>query len=366
MQLKISELIQCIEAFASPKYQESYDNSGLLVGDRNQVIDKVLLSIDVTESIVEEAVAIGAGMIIAHHPIIFKGLKRLTPDNYVQRTVISAIKNNVAIYAAHTNMDAVMAGVNMQLAEKLGLRDLSVLQPVSGMLKKLYCFVPELHLAAFRDAVFATGAGGIGNYSDCSFNVAGYGTFLAGENTNPFVGKQGELHAEPETKVEIIFPEHLQKQVVKAVRQNHPYEEPAYDIIKLENSWEQLGIGLIGELKKPMTENELLDLVKNKLGTPTLRFTKANKITFRKIAVCGGAGAFLINPAKCAGADAFITGDVKYHEFFDAENRMMIIDAGHYETEQFTKDLFYRVITKIFPNFAVQISNRNTNPVNYY
>ncbi|MDA3910918.1 MAG: Nif3-like dinuclear metal center hexameric protein [Bacteroidales bacterium] len=366
MQLKISELIQCVEAFAPPKYQESYDNSGLLVGDRNQEIEKILVSIDVTEEIVEEAVAAGAGLIIAHHPIVFKGLKRLTPDNYVQRTVISAIKNNVAIYAAHTNMDAVWQGVNMQLAEKLGLQNLSGLQPASGMLRKLYCFVPESHLISFREAVFATGAGEIGAYSDCSFNTAGYGTFRAGENTNPFVGKKGELHTEPEIKVEIVFPEHMQKQLVKAVRKNHPYEEPAYDIIKLENAWEQLGIGLIGEIEQPLSETAMLDLVKNTLGTPALRFTKSDKTKFRKIAVCGGAGAFLINSAKHAGADAFVTGDVKYHEFFDAENRMMIIDAGHYETEQFTKDLFYRVITKNFPNFAVQISNRNTNPVNYY
>lgn len=366
MQLKIAELIQCIEEFAPPKYQESYDNSGLLVGDRNLEINKVLLSIDVTEEIVEEAVAVGAGLIIAHHPIVFKGLKRLTPDDYVQRTVISAIKNNVAIYAAHTNMDAVLQGVNMQLAEKLGLQNISVLQPVSGKLKKLYCFVPESHLDSFRDAVFSTGAGEIGAYSDCSFNATGYGTFRAGENTNPFVGKIGELHKETEIKVEIVFPEHLQNRVIKAVRENHPYEEPAYDILRLENAWNQLGIGLYGELPQPLLETELLDLVKNTLNIPALRFTKAEKTKFQKIAICGGAGAFLIKAAKRAGADAFITGDVKYHEFFDAENRMMIVDAGHYETEQFTKDLFYRVITKKFPNFAVQISNRNTNPVNYY
>jgi len=366
MQLKISELIQCIETFAPPRYQESYDNSGLLVGDRNQEVDNVLLSIDVTETVVKEAISLGAGLIIAHHPIVFKGLKRLTPDNYVQRTLLLAIKNDIAIYAAHTNMDAVIQGVNMELANKLGLSNVSVLQPVSGVLRKLYCFVPKAHLVAFRDAIFASGAGEIGNYSDCSFSVAGHGTFRAGDNTDPFVGKIGALHTEAEIKVEIIFPEHLQTQVVKAVRQNHPYEEPAFDIVKLENEWNQLGIGLIGELEAPMLEDVLLDRVKCKLGTPTLRYTKTKKSTYRKIAICGGAGAFLINAAKRAGADAFITGDVKYHEFFDAENRMMIIDAGHYETEQFTKDLFYRVITKNFPNFAVQISNRNTNPVNYY
>ncbi len=366
MELKISDIIASLEEFAPPVYQESYDNSGLLVGDRNQKVSKVLLSVDVTEEIVDEAVKIGAEMIVAHHPIVFKGLKRLTPDNYIQRTVISAIRNHVAIYAAHTNMDAVLQGVNMQLAEQLGLENVKVLQASNDMLYKLYCFVPETHVDSFREAIFAVGGGEIGNYNSCSFNASGIGTFKAGEDANPFVGEKGKLHHEKEVKVEIVFPKHLQTKIVRAAKANHPYEEPAFDVIKLENAWEQLGIGLIGELPESMEQFAFLDHVKKQLHVPALRYTQANKMHYRKIAICGGSGSFLIHAAKRMGADAFVTGDVKYHEFFDAENRMMIVDAGHYETEQFTKDLFYRVITKKFPNFAVQISNRNTNPVNYY
>jgi dinuclear metal center YbgI/SA1388 family protein len=366
MKLKVKDIIQLIETYAPPVYQESYDNSGLLVGDKNQEIDSVLISLDVTEDIVEEAVERGAGLILVHHPIVFKGLKRLTPDNYVQRTVISAIKHDIAIFAAHTNLDAVHNGVNFELAQKLGLQNVKVLQPAAGKLLKLYCFVPSDHADTLRRALFDAGAGQIGNYDSCSFNAEGYGTFRAGDDTNPFVGKKGEMHKENEVKLEVIFPVHTKSKLISVLKKVHPYEEPAFDIVALENSWEQLGIGMIGELPEKMEPVAFLDQVKEKLGVPHLKYTDSDKSELRKIAVCGGSGSFLIKTAMYAGADAFLTGDVKYHEFFDAENRMMIVDAGHYETEQFTKELFYRVITKKFPNFAVQISNRNTNPVKYY
>ena len=273
MNLKVNQIIQAIERYAPPAYQESYDNAGLIVGDRNQEINSVLLSLDVTEEIVAEAVEQGAGMIVAHHPVIFKGLKRLTPDNYVQRTVISAIKHNIAIYAAHTNLDAVYNGVNMELAKVLDLKNIQVLQPVSGKLKKLYCFVPVTHAETLRDILFSTGAGEIGNYDSCSFNTEGYGTFRAGEGTHPFVGEQGKLHKEKEVKIEVVFPEHLQIKIISALRKAHPYEEPAFDIIPLDNNWEQLGIGMIGELQNAMNPEKFLSFVKEKLGTPCLKYT---------------------------------------------------------------------------------------------
>ncbi len=366
MNIAIKDIIQVIENFAPPIYQESYDNAGLIVGDKHQKIQSVLICLDVTEAIIDEAVELGAGLVVAHHPIVFKGLKRITPDNYVQRTVISAIKNNVAIYAAHTNLDTVFNGVNYELARVLGLQNIQPMQAEKGRLKKLYCFVPVEHAESLRTALFNAGAGYIGNYDACSYNSTGFGTFRAGEGSNPFVGEQGELHQENEMRVEVIFPEHLNSAVISALKKTHPYEEPAFDIVNVENEWHKLGIGLVGELPEPMKNQAFLDFVKTKLSVPYLKYTKTNKTEVKKVALCGGSGAFLIKTAMRLNADVFLTGDVKYHDFFDAENRMMIVDAGHYETEQFTKELFYRIITKNFPNFAVQISNRNTNPVNYY
>jgi dinuclear metal center YbgI/SA1388 family protein len=364
--MKVLDIIKQIEVFAPPVYQESYDNAGLIVGDENAEIESVLISLDVTEDIVDEAIDNGAGLIIAHHPILFKSIKRLTPTDYVNRTIIRAIKNDIAIYAAHTNVDAVFQGVNMELANQFNLVNNRVLIPQTGKLQKVFCYVPENHVETLRNAIFETGAGQIGNYDACSFNVTGLGTFRAGENTKPFVGNYGKIHFEPETRVEIVFPEHLQSNIIDAIKRNHPYEEPAYDIINLQNAWEKLGIGVIGEFNEPIPTKVFLDLVKSKLRVPVLKYTKSNTDFIRKLAICGGAGSFLIKTAMRSGADAFLTSDVKYHEFFDAENRMTIVDAGHYETEQFTKELFYRIITKKFPNFAVQISKRNTNPVNYY
>jgi dinuclear metal center YbgI/SA1388 family protein len=364
--MKVSDIVRCIEDFAPPKYQESYDNSGLLIGNINAEIDSVLLCIDVTEEVVFEAIEKGCGMILAHHPIIFKGLKRLTSDDYVQRTVVAAIKSDIAVYAAHTNADAVYQGVNMQLARKLGLSNIRVLDKRVGMLKKLFVYVPAYHVEEFRKSLFETGAGTIGDYDQCSFNIVGQGTFRPGEDTNPFVGKKGEMHLENEVKIEIIFPAHLERKIILAIKENHPYEEPAYDIIRLDNEWDKLGIGMIGELQEEMSTDQFLLNVKETLKVPFVKYTKSEKCNLKKVAVCGGSGAFLIKKAMASGADVFVTADVKYHEFFDAENKMMIVDAGHYETEQFTKELFYNVIHKKFPNFAVQFSNRNTNPVNYY
>jgi len=366
MQLTIKEIIQELEAFAPLQYQESYDNAGLIVGDKNCRVDSVLLAVDVTEAVIDEAVKLGAGMIIAHHPIIFKGLKKLTGSNYVERTVIKAIKSDVAIYAAHTNMDAVSNGVNGILAEKLGLENVSVMSPRAGLLKKIHVFVPEDYANAVREAAFKAGAGHIGNYDNCSYNVNGKGSFRAGDDSNPFVGEKGQTHFEPEVKIEIVFPEVLQSAVINAVITAHPYEEVAYDVYSLDNPWDKVGIGLVGELKTPVKPMDFMESLSGILKQPHFRYTKPVTDEIKQVAICGGAGSFTINQAKAKGADVLITADVKYHEFFDADSQIMIVDAGHYETEQFTKELFSNVIQKKFPNFAVRFSNVNTNPVNYY
>jgi dinuclear metal center YbgI/SA1388 family protein len=366
MKLQIKEIIQPLEDFAPVHYQESYDNAGLIIGSPDKKIESVLLSVDVTESVVDEAVKRGAGLIVSHHPIIFKGLKKITGSNYVERAVIKAIKNDVALYAAHTNVDAVAGGVNHILAEKIGLEYISILSPRKGLLKKLYVFVPNDYADKVRNAAFEAGGGNIGNYDNCSFNVQGTGSFKAGQNTDPFVGDIGETHFEAENRIEVVFPEHLESKIINAVIEAHPYEEVAYDIISLENSWDQVGIGISGKLTKPLSPEHLLKRLTEVLGQPHLRYTKPPKSSIETMAVCGGTGSFLIKKAIAANVDAILTADVKYHEFFDAENKIMIIDGGHYETEQFTKEVFSYVIQKKFPNFAVQFSNINTNPVNYY
>jgi dinuclear metal center YbgI/SA1388 family protein len=366
MQLTIKEIIKELETFAPLQYQESYDNAGLIVGDKHKTVDSVLLSVDVTEDVIDEAVEAGAGLIVAHHPIIFKGLKKLTGRNYVERTVIKAIKSDVAIYAAHTNMDAVSNGVNGILAQKIGLENVSVMSPRDGLLKKIHVFVPENHANAVREAAFHAGAGHIGNYDNCSYNTLGEGSFRAGEGSDPFVGEQGQTHFEKEMRIEMVFPATHQAAVINAIIKAHPYEEVAYDVYSLDNAWNEVGIGLVGELKTPVKPMTFMESLSEKLGQPHFKYTKPVTDTLKRVAVCGGSGSFTIKQAKASGADVLITADVKYHEFFDADNDIMIIDAGHYETEQFTKELFSNVIQKKFPNFAVRFSNVNTNPVNYY
>ncbi|MGC9330418.1 MAG: Nif3-like dinuclear metal center hexameric protein [Bacteroidales bacterium] len=366
MKLQINDIIHALEDFAPVRYQESYDNAGLIVGSPDKEIESVLLSIDVTEEVVEEAIKTGAGLIVSHHPIIFKGLKKITGSNYIEKTVIMAIKNDIGLYAAHTNADAVAGGVNHVLAEKIGLKNMAVLSPRKGLLKKLYVFVPNDYAMKVRNAAFEAGGGSIGDYDNCSFNVEGRGSFRAGKNSNPFVGEVGKTHFEAETRVEIVYPVHLETKILNAVVDAHPYEEVAYDIISLDNSWDKLGMGMIGRFPEPLSPENLLKKLTEVLGQPHLRYTKLPKPTIQTMALCSGTGSFLMKNAIAANVDAFLTADVKYHEFFDAENKIMIIDAGHYETEQFTKELFSYVIHKKFPKFAVQFSNINTNPVNYY
>jgi len=364
--ITVGELVAWLENLFPLSYQESYDNSGLQTGSLTQEITGVLTTLDCTEDVIEEAIKKHCNVIVTHHPVIFSGIKKITGSNAIQRTLITAIKNDIAIYAIHTNLDnTVKNGVNSKIAEVIGLKDTSVLSPLVGELRKLVTFVPLNDLEKIRVALSQSGAGNIGEYDNCSFSVAGEGTFRAGPDANPFVGKIGTLHTEKEYKLEMIFPSHLEKVIVKTLKENHPYEEPAFDILKIENSWEQAGAGLVGELPNEMTENEFLNHLKTRMKTGSIKYTPKNG-KIRKVAVCGGSGSFLLKNAISAGADAFVSSDFKYHQFFEAEGRIMIADIGHYESEFFTSELLKDLILKKFTTFAVLLSDFNTNPINYF
>ncbi len=361
----ISDVTALLEQLAPLSYQESYDNSGLLVGDPSMPLKGILATLDVTPEVVEEAHRKGLNLIVSHHPLIFSGLKRITGKTYVEKAVILAIKYDIAIYAAHTNLDSIKGGVNSKIGELLGLKNLKFLSPIEGELVKVIVFVPTSEADKVRQAMFNAGAGSISNYDYCSFNTDGKGTFRAGEGADPFVGKVGELHIEPETKIEVIVPKAKLSKVIREMISSHPYEEVAYDIYPLLNSYSEVGAGMVGELTDPISEMDFLKMVKRVFNLQSIRCTPLLGKEIKKIAFCGGSGAFLIKQAIAVGADIYITGDVKYHQFFDAENKIIIADIGHFESEQFTVDIFYEYLLKNFPKFAVLKSEIKTNPINY-
>ncbi|MBL7800215.1 MAG: Nif3-like dinuclear metal center hexameric protein [Chitinophagales bacterium] len=362
--MKIKDITTYLEHIAPLALQESYDNCGLIVGDKEWEVSKVLVTLDCTEAIVDEAIAEGCNLIVAHHPIVFSGLKKINGKNYVERTIIKAIKNDVAIYAIHTNYDNVMNGVNAMIASRLGLTNVKMLSPKGGLLKKLITFIPDEHYQAVSSAVFAAGAGHIGNYSETSFNTPGFGTFRGNEHSNPTIGKAGELEKVAEIRFETIFPAYLEGKVLRALFSAHPYEEVAYDVVLLQNQWNQVGSGMIGEVEE-QSEMDFLQSIKATMEAKVVRHTPTLGKTIKKVAICGGSGRFLLNDAIAAGADAFVTADFKYHDFFDADSKIVVADIGHYESEQFTKDLLKSHLLEKFPTFAVLKSKINTNPINY-
>ena len=364
--MTISKITTFLENIAPLRLQEDYDNAGLLIGNANDECTGILVSLDVTESVIEEALRKNCNLVVAHHPIIFRGIKKLNGENYVERTVISAIKNNIAVYAIHTNLDNVLQGVNKKIAEKLGLRNCKSLLPKEGTLQKLVTFAPAKNADAVRNALFEAGAGAIGKYDECSFNVEGSGTFRASEGSHPFVGKIGERHHENETRIEMIFSSFLQNKIIRSLKAAHPYEEVAYYIHALENAQDDIGSGLIGELADNITETQLFNGIRTAFHLSVIKHTPFLNKPVNKIAVCGGAGIFLLKNAIAAGAQVYITSDIKYHEFFDAEAKILLVDIGHYESEQFTIELLIEFLQQKFPNFAVQKTEINTNPVSYF
>ncbi len=364
--MKIQEITSLLETIAPASLQENYDNAGLLTGNANWDCTGIITALDATEAVVLEAIENNCNLIVAHHPIIFSGLKKITGKNYVEKTIIAAIKNDIAIYAIHTNLDNLLHGVNGKMADKLGLMNRQVLQPKKAILKKLVTFVPVGQAEKVRGALFAAGAGKIGNYAECSFSAEGEGTFKAGENTTPFVGNIGERHTEKELRLETIFPAWAENTILKALLAAHPYEEVAYETFIIDNQHQSIGAGLIGDLPQPVTATDFLQQIKEAFHLTVIRHTAKLEKPIQKVALCGGAGSFLIGAATAAGADCYITGDVKYHEFFDANEKLIIADIGHFESEQFTIVLLYDVLSEKFPNFAVLKTRVKTNPVNYF
>lgn len=364
--MKIADITRYLESIAPPALQESYDNCGLLTGNPDTACTGVLVTLDATEAVVAEAKQKGCNLIVAHHPIIFSGLKKINGKNYVERTVIAAIKNDIAIYAIHTSLDNMASGVNGRIADTLGLVSRNILFPKEQPLRKLYTFVPLAQAEAVRNALFAAGGGHIGQYAECSFSVTGTGTFKAGQGANPIVGTIGARHEETELKLELVFPAWLQQPLVAALLEAHPYEEVAYDIVSLSQAAVGIGSGLTGQLPEPLEPEAFLALLKDRFGARVIRHTALPQKQVQQVAVCGGAGSFLISKALAAGADAFVTADLKYHEFFDAENRLLLCDIGHYESEQFTTDLLAELLQQKFITFAVLKSDQITNPVYYY
>lgn len=363
--MTVNDIANILEELAPLAHAEDFDNVGLLVGEPTTTVSGVLVTLDTLENVVDEAIAKKCNLIVSFHPIIFKGLKRLTGSNYVERVVLKAIRHNIAIYCMHTALDNSKMGVNAKICEVLGIQNPQILIPRKGAIKKLVTYAPLADAATVKSSLFAAGAGEIGKYSNCSFNLDGLGSFKAGDDANPTIGKIGESHVEKETQINVIYSFEKENNILKALFESHPYEEVAYEVTTLENANQDLGMGMIGTLATEMEEKAFLAFVKDRMNVSVVRHSEFLGRKVRKVAVLGGSGAFAITAAKQAKADVFISADIKYHDFFQAENQLLIADIGHFETEQFTKDLLVDYLTKKIPNFAVSLSESITNPIKY-
>ena len=363
--MKVKEIVSALERFAPLPLQDGFDNAGLQVGLTEAEATGALLCLDVTEAVVDEAVALGFNLIISHHPLIFKGYKSITGKDYIERCIMKAITHGIAIYSAHTNLDNAPGGVNFKIAEKIGLKNVRILAPKEDCLLKLVTFVPVEQADQVRKALFEAGCGCIGNYDSCSYNLQGEGTFRALEGANPFCGQVGELHTEAEIRVETILPAFRKSAVVKALMASHPYEEPAFDLYPIKNTWDQVGSGVVGELEEPETELEFLKRIKKLFEVGCVKHSRLTGRLIQKVALCGGSGAFLAPQAVASGADIFVTGEIKYHDYFSFEDRILMTEIGHYESEQYTKEIFYSIIREMFPALEVQSTRVNTNPIKY-
>ena len=363
--MKLQELCSYLDSAVPLNFQESYDNSGLQVGLPEKEINSALIALDVTEDTLDEAGYSGCDVIISHHPLIFTGIKRLSGRTLTEKILLKAIKQDIAIYSAHTNLDVLSNGVSMKMAEKLKLKNIKVLVPLKNKLLKLVTYIPENHFDKVRNAIFAAGAGVIGNYDHCGFVSPGTGSFRGGEGTKPFVGEKGKIHFEKEVRFETVLFSHLKDNVIKALLGSHPYEEVAYDLYALENQNIDEGMGSFGELPEAMEENDFLKLLSSVFSAKGIRYSKPTGKKISKVALCGGSGALLLKDAVAASAQVFVTADIRYHTFFDAWNKILLADIGHYESEKYSAEILYDLIIKKFPTFAVRFSEINTNPINY-
>ena len=364
--MKIKDVISLLEELAPLSYSEDFDNTGLLVGDKNNTVSGILVTLDTLECVIDEAIANKCNLILSFHPIIFSGLKKITGRNYVERVVIKAIQNNIAIFSMHTALDNSWNGVNAMICNQLKLQKRKILIPKNNTIQKLTTYVPIESAEKVREALFNAGAGNIGNYSNCSFNIEGTGSYMGNDDSNPVVGKRGEISFEKEVQIGVTFQKHVQPSVLKALFISHPYEEVAYELTTLDNTNQHLGMGMMGEFETPMSEEDFLKYLKGTMNTKCIRHSGLRNKTISKVAVLGGSGSFAIKAAKQASADAFVTADLKYHDFFNAENNILLADIGHYESEQHTKDLLVSFLNKKITTFAVVLSQINTNPITYY
>ena len=364
--MKTLDIINFLETIAPAALQEGYDNSGLIYGSPEAECAGVLVCLDVTDQVIDEAISLHCNLVISHHPLVFRALKKINPDKGISRVLVKAIKNDVSIYAIHTNLDNVLSGVNNRIAEILGLINRNILDKKAGQIKKLICYVPVSHLEGVRTALFTAGAGHIGKYRECSFAAEGKGTFKAGEGADPYVGQIDNRHTENEIRLEVVFSAWQQNAVLHAMKAAHPYEEIAYDVLSPDNFHDEVGSGLVGDLEQPMEALSFFALVRERFQVPVIRFSPLTGKLIKRVAICGGAGSFLISNAIGSGADLFLTADLKYHDFFEADGRIVLADMGHYESEQFTQDLLIDLLKQKFPNFAVLKTGVATNPVNYF
>nr|WP_297785287.1 Nif3-like dinuclear metal center hexameric protein [uncultured Allomuricauda sp.] len=363
--MTVNDIGKVLEELAPLAHAEDFDNVGLLVGDPTMKVEGVLVTLDTLENVVDEAIEKKCNLIVSFHPIIFKGLKKLTGSNYVERVVLKAIANNIAIYSMHTALDNSKMGVNAKICEVLGIKNPEILIPRTHSIKKLTTYAPNADAEKIKLALFSAGAGEIGKYSNCSYSLQGTGSFKAENGANPTVGKVGEVHFEKETQINVIYSFEREKAILKALFEAHPYEEVAYEVLTLENTNQDLGMGMVGTLETQMDEEEFLLLAKERMNATVVRHSALLGNKVKKVAVLGGSGAFAIGAASKAGADIYVTADLKYHDFYQAENQLVVADIGHFETEQFTKDLLVDYLTKKIPNFAISLSESITNPIKY-
>lgn len=364
--MKLKDLTSYLESAVPLPFQESYDNSGLQVGSPEKEISSAMISLDVTEEVIDEAIADKCDLVVSHHPLIFNGIKSLTGKSFTERIIYKAVKSDIAVYSAHTNLDIFNNGVSRKMAEKIGLEEITVLSPSQNKLLKLVTYIPESHMETVRNAIFEAGAGVIGNYDQCGFISSGTGSFRANASAKPFIGEKGKIHFEDEIRFETILFTHIREKVVKALLETHPYEEVAYDLYALENSNVEIGLGCVGKLAEPVSEDDFLQLVNSALGARGIRYSRLTGKKIRKVALCGGSGISLLNMAINSGADAYLTADIRYHDFFKTESKLLLVDAGHFETEKFSREILKDLIIKKFPKFAVRFSETNTNPINYF
>lgn len=365
----IKEIIDAIESIAPLPLQEEWDNCGVQVGPTDNECTGVMVCVDCTPVVVEEAIAMNCNLIVSHHPLIFGGIKQLTGKTEAERCVINAVTAGLTIYSSHTALDNSPNGISHRMASLLGLEDVDVLVPREADQLKLVAYVPVSKLDDVRLALFDAGAGAIGNYDFCSFATDGRGSFRALDGANPYVGEVSQLHFEDESRLEVLLPRWKRRDVELALRQVHPYEEPAYEFSEVVAASRPAGSGCVGHLPQPMTVAQLALFAKERFGCQAVRLSCYHGDpmvhTVRRVAVCGGAGGSFIGAVKRSGADAYITADLRYHDFVDYGKRLALIDVGHFNSEQCAKEIFYQLICEKFPNFAVHTSKNEKNPIQY-